>query len=230
MDKKTMDENVFNFIYVAAMRDAVLQKAFKGKKKWLYEPNDLKKWSDYIREFTDKVLTGKFKKQNDYNDAFLKTAKQVCDIINLKIKERNESGSFTFGNAQKLLNIMLKYFYITCYGDNNKKRDNFRFCHCPMDQIMLEKVWEACKCETKKRCSRQCRDTCQYGLRTISEMQCYEAKGIFTDSWGNEDFKNGGYPDRYLAFQAAVKALADKENCYPIEYDYSVWGNQADGE
>lgn len=245
METKTMDENVFNFIYVAAMRDAVLQNAYEGEKKWLYEPNYFKIWRADIQKFMDEVLTGTFTGQKDYDDKFLKTAEKVCSKINSnKPENRTVAGEtsgkkvkFTFGNAQKLLNIMLKYFYITCYNDNTYKRNNFRFCHCPMDQIMLNKVWEACKCKQDIQC-RRCpqRDKCQYELHTISEMKCYEAKGKFTKSWGKEDFEKGGYPNRYLAFQAAVRVLAGKENPYPeekpypIEYDYSEWGNQADGE
>lgn len=224
-----MDENVFNFIYVAAMRDAVLQKAYEGEKKELYKLSTFDGLYECIRKFTDKVLTGGFKEQDEYNNEFLETTKQICVTINEKLENKKMPNSswFAFGNAQKLLNIMLKYFYIICY-EERWNRDYFRFCHCPMDQEMLEKVWEACKsCKQKKPC-RRCsqRDICQYVLRTIPEMQCFETKGSFTESWGQEDFKNdGGYPDRYLSFQAAVKVLAEKDKLYPIEYDYRVWGN-----
>ena len=34
--EKFDDNKLFQFVYVSAMRDAVLQKAYEGEKKWAY--------------------------------------------------------------------------------------------------------------------------------------------------------------------------------------------------
>ncbi len=217
MEIKPMKENVFNFIYVAAMRDAVLQKAYEGEKKELCRLYNFDGLYDCIRKFTDNVLMGGFKDQDEYDEEFFKTAKQVCKKINnpdriIAGETSDKKVEFTFGNAQKLLNIMLKYFYITCYG-LGVNREIFRFCHCPMDGIMLENVWRNRKKVPLKK----------------SESENY-TREEFLAGWGKEGFENGGYPKRYSVFQAAVRDLAaaaktsDGEDLYPIEYDYGVWG------
>ena len=34
-DQQAIKKEIFDFIYVCAMHDAILQKAFKGEKKWV---------------------------------------------------------------------------------------------------------------------------------------------------------------------------------------------------
>lgn len=203
LDEK--DENIFKFIYLAAIRDAVLQKAYKGEKKWLEESDVLVSLKETLSEFIDKVLKGEYHCQEDYDADFLSTAISVCEIINNNKKEA-ENPDFTFGNAQKLINIMMKYFYITCYGKKAAK-EKFKFCHCPMDQQMLKKVW--CKRES---------------------LSHYIPLGStdFMKSWGSENFKvlespKYNYPDRYRLFQEAVRDLAHKKGISPLEFDYREW-------
>ena len=212
-----INECVFNFVYGEAMKDAVMQGAYKGGKKILFNLSEFGDLRVDVKSFIDNVLGGKFAEQKTYDDAFLDTARKVCDKINGRVGNEKGPGNswFSFGNAQKLLNIMLKYYYITCNG--NEGREKFRYCHCPMDRIMLKKVWEEYNC----------------GLRTIQRMRDYEKKRtVFTESsWGTEDFEEDEkservYPKRYLAFQDAVRELAKNKGISPIEYDYSEWGNQ----
>ena len=51
---------------------------------------------------------------------------------------------FTFGNAQKLVNMTAKYMFLRAYGDNGE-RSKFEGCDCPMDGVMcrfIEKGYE----------------------------------------------------------------------------------------
>ena len=41
---------------------------------------------------------------------------------------------------------------------------------------------------------------------------------FYSDGWGQERTN-----DRYNRFQEAIRQLAEKTNCYPIEYDYINW-------
>lgn len=53
----------------------------------------------------------------------------------------DEDNHFTFGNAQKLVNMTAKYMYLRSYGDSNERK-LFKFCHCPMDGTMIRIVKE----------------------------------------------------------------------------------------
>ena len=193
---------LFHFVYVCAMRDAVLQKAYEGEKKWLSTKETIEA-ENRVKIYIDHILEIGFTTQDEHDQEFVKVATDVCNIINQKISRDGREGHFSFGNAQKLINIICKYFYVICYKDLNLK-ENFRFCHCPMDGILLEHVWK----ETKKQ----------------NKMKAHE----FKESWGKEEWKsndgnNFELPDRYNLFQESIRYLAAKKGVWPIEYDYLVW-------
>lgn len=60
------------------------------------------------------------------------------DAIICVLKETSHYG-FTFGNAQKLVNMAAKYFHLACYNDKGLRK-NFRYCHCPVDNQMIHVV------------------------------------------------------------------------------------------
>ena len=196
------NDDIFMFIYISAMRDAVSQKAYSGAKKPLEKLEELDRLKDKLYELINNVLTNKYSCQDDYDKDYLKTAIEICKIIN----QKESNGKFSFGNSQKLINMMLKYFYITSYADKDKK-ELFKFCHCPMDGQILRKVW-------RKRKSLSCN----------IKIGKYDE---FNKGWGNEDFEdtNGkkDFSKRYKIFQQAVRDLADKENMSPLEFDYHYW-------
>ena len=212
-----MDENntgllsnkIFNFIFGCAMHDATLQQAFKGKKDWIGKVVDAQK---PLTTYIDKVLKNEFKSQKDHVYSFLKTANAICKCINDK-KPGDAQDSFSFGNAQKLINITVKHFYTVCYVQPNL-RVNFRYCHCPMDSIMLDEVWK------------------RYKKRFSSQVRKKNLGSDFCASWGDEGLENGVqaeldiFPERYIKYQQAIKKLIDNDNVYPIEFDYLTWKQQ----
>lgn len=202
-EKINLDDKIFRFIYIEAMRDAVIQLAYKGKKRSLMESDVMNSVKGEIESLIDRVLNNEYLSQDKYNEDFLNTTINICKCINNAVK----NDEFTFGNAQKLINIMLKYFYISSYKDASLK-EKFRFCHCPMDQQLLNYVW----------INRENLDS----DITLGKRQ------DFLKSWGNEKFEedeNGKktYPKRYVLFQQTVRCFAEKENINPLEYDYCVW-------
>lgn len=204
--KDKLNDEIFRFICTAAMRDAVIQLAYKGKKKPLMASEVLDSIKDKIEFLIDNVLNDTYTSQENYDRDFLDTTINISEFINKKVG--NEE--FTFGNAQKLLNIILKYLYIISYKNDGLQK-NFRFCHCPMDQRLLEDVW-------KKR-AESCIKEDQIDLRN---------RNYFLKSWGNENFEGDGnpgnaFPERYMLFQKAVRCLASKEGRNPLEYDYHIW-------
>lgn len=198
---KYLDDNIFRFIYISAMRDAILQLAYEGKKKWLMESDVVDNVKTKIEPLINKVLGDMYVSQEEYDGDFLSITIDICQYINQKAN----NNQFTFGNAQKFVNIMLKFLYITGYKCNELK-DRFRFCHCPMDQQLLYNVWQ--------------------NRMKLKSDKTLGKREWFLKSWGNEDFDfdindKKTYPRRYVIFQEAVRCIA--ENMNSLEYDYYIW-------
>lgn len=204
MDIDVYDEKIFDFIFIEAMGDATLRGAYNGDKRKLKECSTLSELKDGLCKFVENVLNGSFLNQDHYNEEFLELAKTVCR----KIAKITGDSEFTFGNAQKLINMTLKYFFISTYGQSEEERAKFQFCHCPMDGMMTDVVWKE-----KQNSERNDR------LREIITCNYNE----FHDGWGKLEFKNGCYPKRYKEFQCAVRYLSKKDKIFPIEYDFCKW-------
>ena len=194
---------------MCALRDAVLRGAFKGEKIWVDDITDAK---IILRKYIDKVLNNEFDSQANHDIYFLEIANKVCEVINAA-KPHDNVSTFSFENAQKLINMAVKYTYAFCY-QNTDSRDRFQYCHCPLDSIMLDKVWKL---------SEKC-----YG-GSNQRRENLGKKDEFTKSWGNEGLQNGNQPNltelpkRYDLFQKAVKNLIGQGNIFPVEFDYIEW-------
>lgn len=213
-----MDEKVFNFIYGCALRDAILQKSYDGERTWI--GSDVPEAQDYVKKYINRVLMGEFEKDDEavkkaHDKAFLETAINVCNAINGYIKKPIGAGRFSFGNAQKLINMTVKHVYAHTYSIHtvgySSIRERFRYCHCPMDSIMLSTVW------------KEYRET--FGLKERKILG-----SNFGKAWGKEDFEidkvgNAMLPTRYTKFQNAIlkTIVKDGGNVFPIEYDYIAW-------
>jgi hypothetical protein len=201
--EESIDEKILKFIYINAIRDAVRQKAYNGEKKFLEDEKLVDELIEIMNGILNKVLNGKFSDQETFDKEFLGTLIKICDKVNKEAGNRE----FTFGNAQKLVNMLFKYFYIKCYNEPNLK-SNFSFCHCPMDSRLLENVWN----ERKK----------------IKELNNW-TRNDFLDSWGKENFEEDKknkkqMPNRYIVFQKAVKELAKESKlANSIDYDFVIW-------
>ncbi len=203
---QTINQKVFHFVYGCALRDAILRGSFKGKnKEWIGELDQPK---NIVRNYIDQLLGFTFDSQTAHDAFFLDAANALCKEIN-RHRPAEAEDVFSFGNAQKLLNIAVKHIYSFCYYDP-KLRDAFRYCHCPLDQIMLEKIWKQYPDNTKRRAA-------------LGKHQ------EFFTAWGSEGTEDGRQPDltclpeRYRKFQAAVKDLIGEGDIYPVEFDYLFW-------
>ena len=217
-NRDDINSKTFSFIYGCALRDAILQKAFKGKKDWIAK---IYPAQEAVKEYIDRILNGDFKEDDDkikcaHDEVFIQTAVKLCKAINDK-KPQEAEDNFSFGNAQKLINMVVKHIYAHTYSihfiGNKDIRDYFRFCHCPMDSIMLLNVWKTYK-------------------STFDSSERKDKLGESNDflkAWGNEDFdEDNKAPQRYIRYQSAIKEIinSSKSEIFPIEYDYIVWKNE----
>lgn len=208
-EKIEVDNLIFEFVYELALRDAVMRTAYLGDKSELRKCKEAK---NIVRQYADDIIDGKF---FDY-DGYYKIAADLCNSFNPYIKvlegSKNKNPQITFGNAQKLLNMTMKYLYIMCYKNSNV-RECFKKCHCPMDGIMIDKVINELK-DLKKIGDAQVQEHTKRGYIGFLKSK----------SWSRLSFRD----DKaiYEQFQKSVKFLADKQGLSPLEYDYYLWNKK----
>lgn len=207
-NQSEISNRIFNFVYGCAMHDAILQRAFIGKKDWVVKVENAK---SHLRKYIDRIINNSFKSQDEHDSYFIKTANGICKTIN-ENKPYVAEDVFSFGNAQKLINIMVKYTYSFCYF-TPELRENFRYCHCPLDSIMLNEVWK----RYKENIGAEKRKT------TLKNTE------FFCQAWGGEGQEGDiqpelyKFPERYLKYQTAIREIIGEGDLYPIEFDYIVW-------
>lgn len=201
---------VFDFIYGCALRDAILQKAFECEdKKWV---RDVTVAQALVRNYIDCILRGDYASpasKSRHDEFFISTANAVCAAIN-SARPSSCDCTFTFGNAQKLINMTVKHVYAHTYS-SPAIRECFRNCHCPMDSVMLGNVWKAYK------------DTFNDKKRKTDLI----SSDSFHSAWSKEGTNHpiADIPERYEKFQKAILDIIaqNKGDIFPIEYDYIFW-------
>jgi len=118
------DRLIFNYQYSGALHDSTAQLAYKGKKIWMGQIVEAR---EAVYEHMDRILKGSFHDQTEYDVAFERTAHIVCDEFNKAglIYNPEHPDEYTFGNAQKLINMTCKNMYAVTYGRPELK-ENFR--------------------------------------------------------------------------------------------------------
>lgn len=112
MSEFNIRKEFFNFIYIAAVRDAVLQKAYIGERTWI---KDVEEAKEAVHRYIDMILNNRFADQVGHDRVYKQTALVVCDAIN-KNKKAANSG-FSFGNVKKRTYIQSST--TTLFGVNN---------------------------------------------------------------------------------------------------------------
>ena len=214
-NQNDISTKIFDFIYSCSMHDAILQRAFEGEKEWVEKVENAKQ---PLRKYIDYIISNRFGSQEAHDACFIKTANEICKTINDN-KPTYASDVFSFGNAQKLINMMVKHVYSFCYYAPDL-RQNFRFCHCPLDSIMLKKVWDLYKIIIGE-------DKRKENLKN-SEFFCQSWDKEGQD--GNDQPEISDFPERYKRYQQAIRDVIKLKDgdMYPIEFDYTVWKQVSD--
>lgn len=155
--------------------------------------------------------------REQHDASFFATAENV---INAFAGYGDDDSSFGFGNAQKLINMTAKYIALGICMDDC--REDFQYCHCPMDGIMVDKV---------AKIAGRLVDEGEEGLRASLENFAY--KRPRAHDWAAKDevrWSKLTLENRkpYEGFQKVVRALAEREGLSPLELDFCVWGSDRD--
>ena len=196
-----IEEKVFSFIYDMAFKDATMRKAFpKGEDTDLVFAEKKKKVKNSLENtlqlFTHKLLAGCL------------TDAEYTELIKTIWKDgKSADERFSFGNAQKLVNMLSKYLYIACY-DNDQMRCKFECCHCPMDSIMIRTV---------------CDSYDKLGEELQEQVLNVKLKNVNWSTLGRNN-QECTVPEAYEVFQRAVGKLKGRD-LLSIEFDYENWGS-----
>jgi hypothetical protein len=97
------------------------------------------KFNNQIRSIVEEVLQQEFLTQDDF-DNWHKI--QCVIIVNLYDEVYNNQFGLTFGQAQKWINMSLKYLF--AFGENRVPgiSRNYKIFHIPIDNIIQDKLQE----------------------------------------------------------------------------------------
>lgn len=215
MEEPDLDEKIFDFAYLMALRDATVQQAFpssgKGSKKLLIKCTEAR---EALSSYIESIFAGR-------PEDFYEVESKVEESFNAFLKMHGSSAHFTFGNAQKLINMSAKYMYMATFG-RPELRGRFAACHCPMDAILIRTVVsEADKKVSGNALSDEERRILQEFLNVCApKPESGKGKHLWRGApWSRVTVEH------YREFQKAVCVLARAEGIYPLEYDYLHWQN-----
>ena len=213
MNDSERNNAIFDFAYSMAMLDATQRtNAAESKDDYLdFDNRNSKKAKSIVNKFVNETLDGK---QID----FYGIAKDVVDEFH-QIDDK-----FTFGNAQKLINMSAKYLYIMSYNTKgNRVSSKFEHFHCPMDRIMIEKVTRAYKAFLDSNSIDKKQD------ETINFLVIENGIVKRTMDWNKVAWSNLSFDDNdiqiYKKYQNMVSFFAGRKQLSPIEFDLKYWSN-----
>lgn len=221
-NEQKITEKIFDFAYGAALEDAIRQQAFKSDNKGestVKKPlRKCEEAREAVHTYITAVLDGTY--ADDAGAAernFYDTAELVEQAFARRKEEYNRhpkdgkkiTGTFRFGNAQKLINMTAKYLFILTY-DRADLRKNFRHCHCPMDSIMVEHVIGKIRdCLNEKLPLNEAVQEIVANPKWVSDLR---------QPWSKIEFEQR---EQYENYQKLIAFLAGELS--PIEYDYQEW-------
>lgn len=124
-------------IIMKAYGDATNEGAFNALIK--KENVGLRKSSDKVKKISSKLLLERLKKLNSV-PKFDEWHKELCKDIKKEYKDIKEDGKelFTYGNAQKWVNMSLKYMWLLeLLPQNISEKD----LHIPIDSYIIDALW-----------------------------------------------------------------------------------------
>lgn len=202
-----VDENKKNFYEKYFSAEA---KKFSSNKEWILNYCIRKAWADAIasERFNkgSEIVKSRESIISFMENELLNNPKNICDNFNEWhncICQRKEF-NMRYGVWQKLVNMTFKYLY--CIEETFPEFNCiWEECHCPIDTVISKQIHIKLT---------------QMGFEQSELMLSYKvANSDSTVNWNNIT-KND-----YLKLQNQIKYICEKENIYPIEFDFLYWKN-----
>lgn len=147
------------------------------------------------------ILENAVKDSDEKQNAFDREHKRICEEI---INTYSEISEFTYGQAQKWLNMMLKYVLMTAEDSALKN-----YLHIPVDSYIMQAVGSD---DTK--------------LKHCLKLECVPKKdgtvGKYSES-ASKPWSKWNY-EEYIDFQNCIrKAISESDYSSPIEWENAAW-------
>lgn len=147
------------------------------------------------------VLANAVRESDEKQNAFDCEHKRICEEI---INTYSEISELTYGQAQKWLNMMLKYVFMT--AENSVLKN---YLHIPVDSYIMQAVGSD---DTK--------------LKHCLKLECVPKKdgtvGKYSES-ASKPWSKWNY-EEYIAFQNCIrKAISERDHTSPIEWENAAW-------
>ena len=157
----------------------------------------------FLYERITNINKNSISNQSDFNKWLLNCIKGIC-----------KKGNLTFGQGQKIINILLKYYYCFYYSEQDKEwnkdqkylKKYFSFFNAPVDNIILAKL--------KKK----------YNDPIISFLELKSSRARFNINGNLFPWSKLEDSKEYLSIQDYVENLASKDNnindklCFEMKY------------
>ena len=198
--------------------DATNRAAFNALEKTNFNSDDLKsKGTTIIKEGINKIIEQPLNFDKIHNDMCVNLIKKY---ENVKIKNKDET-AFSYGNAQKWVNMTMKYLYVIGNVSLNSEANNdfitnyaekinefSNKIHIPVDSYIIEAIWKG------------------YNIEKFDKNNLPEIKTLKDGSFGTyssekvRPWSKWDNAEEYTNFQKSLRK-AVKES--PIEWEGSAW-------
>ena len=147
------------------------------------------------------VLENAVKGSDERQSAFDREHQRICEEI---INTYSEISELTYGQAQKWLNMMLKYVLMTAEDSALKN-----YLHIPVDSYIMQAVGS----DNPK-------------LKYFLKLECVPQKngtvGKYSEST-SKPWSKWNY-EEYIAFQNCIReAISESSYSFPIEWENEAW-------
>lgn len=132
---------------------------------------------------------------NNWHSTLCETIKNLMNCPIARILKDGEV--FTYGQAQKWINMTLKYFWLLDLLPTSIKPE---YLHVPIDSYIIEAVQSP-------------KDKIEYGLNIKTKLK--------SDCWSKMD--DGEYKRLQLSIRNGINELVDNDDICPIEWENKAW-------
>lgn len=154
-DDKDKPERIIDFAIKKAYKDATMQGAYNALKKNINK--DSSDGTSILKKEINLLVQEDYLMDYDswHSDDENGVCKKLVDVYDkVKCPDSNNENAFSYGNAQKWINMTIKYLHMLLelfgkyYPECNfcqkykKLNDLYSYFHAPVDSYIIESIWE----------------------------------------------------------------------------------------
>lgn len=172
--------------------------------------------------FTEILKYQEHKSKPDFNDWH----QRICERIQ-ECYANDFSKEFTYGNAQKVVNMTLKYLYLlsgvteNCGAEESelKKilvsiRNDSEYLHIPIDSYIIDEIWRESNKEDRRNLPRHQKDSV---VKPKYEKDDYKHPSDYIKPWSTWNKCD------YKSVRELIGRLLKKKNKDPLEWETEAW-------